>query len=74
MSLCVYFGIGTLACASWSIPVDHRDLKCSHDLLCLYVRPGRHAHSIARAVQWDAGSYIQDQISFSQFSNDLLYQ
>ena len=28
----------------------------------------------ARVVQWDAGSYIQDQISFSQFSNDLLYQ
>ena len=30
--------------------------------------------SQARVVQWDAGSYIQDQISFSQFSNDLLYQ
>ena len=33
-SLCVYFGIGTLACASWSIPADHSDLKCSQDLLC----------------------------------------
>ena len=26
--------IGTLAFASWSIPVDLRDLKCSHGLLC----------------------------------------
>ena len=34
VSISVYFGIGTLACASWSIPVDHSDLKCSHDLLC----------------------------------------
>ena len=34
VSLCVHFEIGTLAFAYWSIPVDHRDLKCSHDLLC----------------------------------------
>ena len=32
MSSCVYFEIGTLAFASWSIPVDHIDLKCSNDL------------------------------------------
>ena len=32
--LCVHFEIGTLALASWSIPVDHIDLKWSHDLLC----------------------------------------
>ena len=31
---CVYFEIGTLAFASWCIPVDHSDPKCSHDLLC----------------------------------------
>ena len=31
MSLCIYFEIGTLAFASWSIPVDHSDLKCPHD-------------------------------------------
>ena len=34
VSVCVYFEIGTLAFASWSILVDHTDLKCSHDLLC----------------------------------------
>ena len=34
VSLCVYFEIGTPAFASWSIPVDHSDLKCSHDLIC----------------------------------------
>ena len=34
VSLCVYFEIGTLAFASWSIPVDHSDLKYSHALLC----------------------------------------
>ena len=34
VSLCVYFEIGTLAFASWSILVDYIDLKCSHDLLC----------------------------------------
>ena len=34
VSLCVYFEIDTLAFASWSIPVDHSDLKCFHDLLC----------------------------------------
>ena len=34
VSLCVYFEIGTLAFAAWSIPVDHSDLKCSHDLPC----------------------------------------
>ena len=34
VSLCVYFEISTLALASWSILVDHTDLKCSHDLLC----------------------------------------
>ena len=34
VSFCVYFEIGTLAFASWSIPVAHSDLKCSHDLLC----------------------------------------
>ena len=32
VSSCVYFEIGTLAFASWSIPVDHIDLKCSNDL------------------------------------------
>ena len=32
ISLCVYFEIGTLAFASLAIPVDHSDLKCSHDL------------------------------------------
>ena len=30
----VCFEIGTLAFASWSIPVDHSDEKCFHDLLC----------------------------------------
>ena len=34
VSLCVSFEIGTLAVASWSILVDHTDLKCSYDLLC----------------------------------------
>ena len=34
VSLCVYFEIGTLAFAFWSIQVDNSDLKCSHDLLC----------------------------------------
>ena len=34
VSLCVKFEIGTLAFATWSILVDHFDLKCSHDLLC----------------------------------------
>ena len=34
VSLCVHFEIGTLAFASWSIPVDHSDLKCSQDVLC----------------------------------------
>ena len=34
LRLCVYFGSGTLVCASWSNPVDQSDLKCSHDLLC----------------------------------------
>ena len=33
VSLYVYFEIGTLAFAAWSIPVDHSDLNCSHDLL-----------------------------------------
>ena len=34
VSLYAHFEIGTLAFASWSIPVDHSDIKCSHDLLC----------------------------------------
>ena len=34
VSLCVYFEFGTLAFASWSIPSDHSELKCFHDLLC----------------------------------------
>ena len=34
VSVCVYFEIGILAVESWSIPVDHSDLKCSQDLLC----------------------------------------
>ena len=32
--LCVYFKIGPPAITSWSIPVDHSDLKSSHDLIC----------------------------------------
>ena len=32
MSSRVYFEISTLVFASWSIPVDHIDLKCSNDL------------------------------------------
>ena len=35
VSSCVYFEIDTLAFASWSIPVDHIDLKCSDDLHAL---------------------------------------
>ena len=34
VSLCVYFEIGTPAFASWSIPVDHSDLKYYYDLIC----------------------------------------
>ena len=34
VSLCVYFEIGTPAVASWSIPVDHSDLKYYYDLIC----------------------------------------
>ena len=34
VNLCVYFEIGTLAFAFWSILVDHADLKCYHDFLC----------------------------------------
>ena len=34
VSLCLYFENDTPAFASWSIPVDHSDLKCSHDLIC----------------------------------------
>ena len=34
VSFCAHFEIGTLALASWSIPVDNSELKCSHDLIC----------------------------------------
>ena len=34
VSLCVYFEIGTPAFASWSIPIDHSDLKYYYDLIC----------------------------------------
>ena len=34
VSLCVYFEIGIPAFASWSIPVDHSDLKYYYDLIC----------------------------------------
>ena len=34
VSLCVYFEIGTPAFASWSIPIDHSDLKIYYDLIC----------------------------------------
>ena len=34
VSLRLYFEIGTLAVASWSIPVDQSNLKSSHELLC----------------------------------------
>ena len=35
VNVCVFFEIGTLAFASGSIPVDHSDLKCSHDLMLI---------------------------------------